>query len=235
MREYIPKSVRDWLRKFIDWIPFRFLRLKPRPHYQENRFNYQKNYFDFNLAAGQKALDIGSGGEPFPYATFLLERHLNPTKHRYCDVVTNGKPLIIADIQNLPFSDNCIDFIYCSHVLEHIDCPIQACEEIMRVGRRGYIETPTFGKDALFSWARNMHKWYLISVRNTLCFFEYSERELEGIRSSAWRNIIFSKWHHPLQEAFYKNPDVFNVMFHWSGEFTVYVFYSDGRVEFSEK
>jgi hypothetical protein len=235
MRKYIPKSVRYWLRRLIDYIPFRLLRIKARPLYYENRFNYQKYHFDFNLAPGQKALDIGSGGEPFPYATFLLERHLNPTQHRYCDVVTNGKPLMVADIENLPFSDNCIDFIYCSHVLEHIDFPIKACEEIMRVGRRGYIETPTFGKDALFSWAKNMHKWYLVAVKNTLCFFEYSERQLGGIQSSAWRDIIFSKWHHPLQEAFFKNPEIFNVMFHWSDKFAVYVFYSDGKVESSEK
>ena len=140
----------------------------------------------------------------------------------------------VADVENLPLSDKCIEFIYCSHVLEHIDCPIKACKEIMRVARRGYIETPTFGKDALFSWAANMHKWHLIAIGNTLCFFEYSERQLRGIESSAWRDIIFDKWHHPLQEAFFNNQDVFNVMFHWSGEFTVYVFYINGRVESSK-
>jgi len=37
----------------------------------------------------------------------------------------------------MPFPDKSFDFVYCAHVLEHVDDPIRACREIMRVGKRG--------------------------------------------------------------------------------------------------
>jgi SAM-dependent methyltransferase len=195
------------------------------------RFSYQTQYIDFDTKPTDRVLDIGSGGDPFPLATILVDRFLEPSRHRYEKLVTKGKPIVIADIDSLPFRDKCFDFVYCSHLLEHVDTPIRACKEIMRVGKRGYIETPTFGKDALFAWAKNMHKWHVVSISNILCFFEYSPRQLEGIRSSAWRDIIFNKWYHPLQEAFYNNQDMFNTMLLWENKFSVFVFRLDGSVE----
>ncbi|MEM4298087.1 MAG: class I SAM-dependent methyltransferase [Nitrososphaerota archaeon] len=221
------------IRSLLKAIPFRVeIRTRRREYAGENdRFSYQARYINFNIKQNERVLDIGSGGYPFPYATVLVERFLEPSRHRHEPLVTNDKPLILADIHNLPFRDKCFDFVYCSHVLEHVDNPLQACAEIMRVGRRGFIETPTMGKDALFAWARDMHKWHVVAIGSNLCFFEYSQRQLEGIRSSAWQEIIVSKWYHPLQEAFYNNQDIFNVMFSWVERFAVFVFHLDGTVE----
>jgi len=36
-----------------------------------------------------------------------------------------------------------VDFVSCSHVLEDLRDPIRVCEEIVRVGKRGYIEVPS--------------------------------------------------------------------------------------------
>jgi hypothetical protein len=101
----------------------------------------------------------------------------------------------------------------------------------MRVGKRGFIETPTAAKDMLFCWARGEQQWHVVAIGRTLCFFEYSERELDGLRSPAWREIIFSRRHHPLQEAFYSNQDAFNVMFSWKDHFSVLVFRLDGTIQ----
>ena len=104
------------------------------------------------------------------------------------------------------------------------------CREIMRVGKRGYIETPTLGKDTLFAWARGIQTWHVVAIGHHLCFFEYSDRQLDGVRSSLWRDRILGKWHDPLQEVFYDNQDIFNVMFPWNGEFSVFVFRLDGTI-----
>ena len=98
-------------------------------------------------------------------------------------------------------------------------------------GGRGFIETPTAGKDILFAWAKGLQKWQVVAIGGTLCFFEYSERELEGIRSTTWRDLVFSRRHHPIQDVFYKNPEVFNVMFSWRGAFPVFVFRLDGTCQ----
>ncbi|HLH31396.1 MAG TPA: class I SAM-dependent methyltransferase [Terriglobia bacterium] len=196
----------------------------------DQRVDYQTRYIDFQIQPGMSVLDIGSGGEPFPHATILAERFLQP-KFRYEALVTNDKPLVVSDIHHLPFSDKYFDFVYASHVLQNTEDPVRASLEIMRVGKRGYIETPTFGKDALFAWARNIQRWHVCAIGPRLCFFEYTERQLDGINSNVWRDLINGRKHHPLQDAFWNNQDIFNVMFLWERPFSVVVFYLDGSVQ----
>jgi SAM-dependent methyltransferase len=214
-------------------IPFRIaVRGRRRRYFGEsNRFEYQNRYVAFDIPAGAQVLDVGSGGDPFPHATVLVDRYLERSCHRHEELVRDGRPQVVADVADLPFEDVSFDYVYCSHLLEHVDDPIKACSELMRVGRRGFIETPNFSKDTLFAWAKGMHKWHLVGVGGNLCFFEYSPRELEGIRCNAWHNVIISRWHHPLQKAFYENQDVFNVLFPWESAFDVFVFQQDGRVQ----
>ena len=42
-----------------------------------------------------------------------------------------------------PFADKQFDFVICSHTLEDIRDPLWVCSELMRVGKRGYIEVPS--------------------------------------------------------------------------------------------
>jgi SAM-dependent methyltransferase len=218
----------------VDRAPIRIQLVRPGSSFvvsRPDRLCYQERSINFDLQPGQRVLDIGSGGYPFPYATVLVDRFPGATEHRFEPLVKGAKPVVVADIASLPFRDQYFDYIYCSHVLEHATDPIFACREIMRVGKRGYIETPTLAKDMLFAWAKGMHKWHVIGIGSTLCFFEYSARQLEGIRSSAWTDVIFSRWRHPLQAAFDDNQDLFNVMFTWNGQFAVIAFHLDGRVD----
>ena len=205
----------------------------PRPQWPEDtsRFAYQKMFNKFDIPPGSVVLDIGSGAYPFPLATILIDRFLETTRHRSEEIVLDKLPFLLSDIEHLPFGKKTIDFVYCSHVLEHVDNAIQACAEIVRVGKSGYIETPMLGKDMLFSWAKDMHKWHVMSIANRLIFFEYSERQLLGVQSGVWRHAIFADYHHPLQDLYYNNPDIFNVMFNWKGGFECTVYYLDGRVE----
>ena len=198
---------------------------------EDNRFDYQKRYVKFDIQPGDQVLDIGSGGYPFPYATVLTDRFLEKSPYRFESFVRDNKPFLLSDIHELPFRDKGFDFVYCAHVLEVVENPLRACAEIMRVGKRGFIETPTAGKDMLFAWARNLQKWHVVDIGRNLCFFEYSERQLDGIGSPIWRDRIRSEWCNPFQEIFYKNQDIFNVMFTWENQFSVFVFRLDGTVQ----
>jgi hypothetical protein len=195
------------------------------------RFAYQQQCVDFNIRPGDRVLDVGSGGDPFPHATVLMDRHLEINNTRHEALVTMNKPFLLGDIHELPFRDHSFDFVYCVHVLELIVDPLRACLELMRVARRGFIETPTAGKDMLFAWARGEQKWHVVSIGQTLCFFEYSERQLDGIRSTVWRDLVLSRRGNPIQQVFYRNLDVFNVMFPWHGSFSVFVFRLDGSIQ----
>lgn len=222
--------------RFSHLLGFSISRIKPRPAWpgDKSRYEYQRLYNDFEIPEGDIVLDIGSGGYPFPFATFLTDRYIEPTGHRKNLLVTSGKPFFLSAIEALPFTDKTVDYVYCSHLLEHVNDPVAACAEIVRVGKRGYIETPTLAKDMLFSWAKGMHKWHLTSIANKLIFFEYSERQLEGVKSKAWKDKIFSPHYEALQELFYTNQDLFNVMFRWEHGFECVVYHLDGRIRNQE-
>jgi SAM-dependent methyltransferase len=194
-----------------------------------DRVAYQRQLVAFDLEPGQRVLDVGGGAYPFPPATVIVDRFPGNTEHRHQPLSRDGKPLVVADIERLPFPDHHFDYVYCSHVLEHVVDPIAACEELARVAPRGYIETPTFAKDMLFAWAAGMHKWHVVAIADRLCFFEYSPRQADGIRSTVWRDLLLGTWHHPLQPAFDGNQDVFNVMFPWAAAFHVSLFYLSGE------
>ena len=236
---------RDWLKTLVSrclekgsnylfhkfGIQIEIHRKRPKWPDDEGRLSYQERYIDFDIRAGDRVLDVGNGGDPFPYATVLADRFLEVSSTRHEPLVTNNKPFVLADVQDLPFCDKSFDYVYCVHVLEVVDSPLKACRELMRVGKRGFIEVPTAGKDMLFAWARGEQKWHVVTIARTLCFFEYSERQLDGIRSTVWRDLIESSRHNQLQEVFYSNQDVFNVMFTWKDRFAVFVFRLDGTIQ----
>ena len=190
----------------------------------DDRFSYQSKYFNFDSVKNNSVVvDIGTGSYPFPYATIVCDRFVKTTQHRSTPLKLNGKPFIILDVEYLPFKTKAVDFLYCSHVLEHIENPEHACSEIQRVAKSGYIETPNFMKDALFCWSSGMHKWHTIYKNNTLFFIEYTEEELKGIKSTAWLYAIYSPFKNPIQDAFYENQNIFNTMFIWKDSFKVLV------------
>jgi len=188
---------------------------------------YQSRLFDFHIKPTDRVLDIGSGHLPFPLATHLADIALDnnsygrantPFKH------IEGKPVFECDIENMPFGDKQFDFIYCSHVLEHAGDPRKACREIMRVARRGYIETPSRGKDIFLNSAKKSnHAWWVESIKDSLIFTEYMPEEIEGMQCS-----ILMKMHCApetiREKAFsaliYLKPHLVNTMFYWEDAFT---------------
>lgn len=110
-------------------------------------------------------LDIGSGHRPHPRADVLCDRYLADDLERGGPLVAD-RPLIAGDLTALPFKDKSVDFIVCQHVLEHVDDPAAALEELMRVGRAGYIETPAPLWEKLAG--RSYHHWLVEREGNRL-------------------------------------------------------------------
>ncbi len=85
-------------------------------------------------------LDVGSGSNPHPSADILLEKYVDIT-HRYEPLVAD-RPTVLADACKTPFKDKAFDYVIAFHVLEHIDKPELFLNELQRIGKAGYIETP---------------------------------------------------------------------------------------------
>jgi SAM-dependent methyltransferase len=125
----------------------------------------------FGIRRGETVLDIGCGGMPYQHATHLADVSLFDHRGRFgLPVPLLPRPVFECSVENMPFEDSQFDFVYCAHVLEHVSDPAAACRELMRVGRRGYIECPRSWTEYVFSAPD--HRWLVDYESGTLIFRE---------------------------------------------------------------
>lgn len=127
---------------------------------------------------------------PEPYLRTLIEA--NP---RLCPLYTDYDPNAIRDVEGnrfaadmhcLPLPDNCVDFIFCLHVLEHVQDDRRGIQNLARVLRPGgvaYLMVPFIvGLDATEDWAKPDPFWFdhyrsysVNDFKSRLSPFEYEE------------------------------------------------------------
>lgn len=99
-------------------------------------------------------LDVGSSRGGWKEADVYVD--LKDYSHVYKD-----KTFVQCNVEEMPFSDNEFDFVIASHILEHVRNPEDFCKELSRVGKRGYIETPTPLWDNLVTGRNKAHRWWV--------------------------------------------------------------------------
>lgn len=112
---------------------------------------------------------------------------ISKVDYKILDPVPDYNPDIVGDIHNLPFKDGTQDAVICIAVLEHVENPIKACEEMYRTLKPGgycFIYVPflfyyhaekgyygdfwRFTPDSLKYMARNFSSIEIQSVRGAL-------------------------------------------------------------------
>ena len=90
-----------------------------------------------NISTNIIDVGCGFGNAMFPKLTHILGKDLkyNPNNLNFID--------FDLDFDKFLFNDNYFNFVYCRHTLEDIQNPQNAFAEITRVGKQGYIETPS--------------------------------------------------------------------------------------------
>lgn len=191
---------------------------------------YQGRHFDFNIKPDEKVLDIGSGNIPFPFATHLADLAVHDDMYGRAGVpfkYLEGKPVYECNIENMPFADKEFDFVYCSHVLEHTQNPEKACKELMRIAKRGYIETPTRGKDLFLHTGKiSNHTYYVENFDGTLIFTEYENDELDGLDNDILLQMHVkpqTKREKAFSALIYLKSHLINTMLYWEDGFPVQV------------
>lgn len=86
-------------------------------------------------------LEVGSGGSPYFRANVLIDAY-ESTRERHWAPLIVDRPSVLGFGEALPFKDNAFDFVIASHVLEHSSNPEKFLQELQRVAKAGYIETP---------------------------------------------------------------------------------------------
>ena len=109
-----------------------------------------RNWIRKNIPKSALVLDIGSGDMPFIRSDVLCDKFLFDDTERG-GAMHVDRPCVVGDVEALPFKNKSFDFIVCHHLLEHVDRPAVAIEELMRVGKAGSIRVPSQLAEKLFS------------------------------------------------------------------------------------
>lgn len=154
-------------------------------------------------------LEVGAGGNPYPRANVLLDA-MESTIERNEQTLIKDRPLILALCEELPFKDKSFDFIIASHVLEHTADPEKFLNEMMRVGKAGYIETPEgwFEKMCPFTYHR-----LEVSANNERLFIRKKTSWKPDEIATHWdAKLVKSK---SLLKYLRINPDLNHLRFYW--------------------
>ena len=130
-----------------------------------------------NIRPNDFVLEIGSGHNPKTRSDVLCDKFIEDNEQRGGNIVTD-RPTVEADGQFLPFSDKAFDYVICSHVLEHVEDPHLLISELMRVAKRGYIETPSEIGERIYGW--QYHNWVVNLIDGQLVLQKNSKNSQFG-------------------------------------------------------
>lgn len=170
----------------------------------------------FNPPASGLVLEIGSGDNPNPRSNVLLDRFLgSDNRERGGDLVVD-RPFVVADAHHLPFKEGAFAYIICSHILEHMDDPVLFAGELSRVGKAGYIQSPSEIAERLFHWS--FHRWYVNLVGDTFVLHPKEPAEPFG------ELFDYLYEYNPAYYFFQRSmPDLFWAEHEWHGQVKVRV------------
>ena len=104
-----------------------------------------------------KILDIGCNRDAVKYAQTVAD--IQNLSSFYED---KDKNFVLIQNKDLPFKDNQFDFVYASHVIEHVEDVSYFIKELQRISKQGYIELPSMLEDNIVLSENNIkdHKWF---------------------------------------------------------------------------
>ena len=126
---------------------------------------------DLRIKRRDKVLEIGPGHDPMFRSDVIADKFPHDDTHRCGKVlIYPHQQFIEADGEQLPFEKDAFDYVICNQVLEHADNPARFIEEMVRVGKRGYVETPSMLGEQMFP--KESHRWVILLIEDKLVFYE---------------------------------------------------------------
>lgn len=160
------------------------------------------------VTPGGLVLDVGSGGTPYPRSDVLLDR-LTGAEHRCGDMMMIDRPTVFGDAQKMPFRDKVFDFAVASHILEHMAHPELFLQELQRVAKAGYIETPNVLFERLQPY--NIHCLEVAEIDGTL----HIHKKRREVEDEFLGNLSFLEKQPNWKLLFYQRLELFHVRLFW--------------------
>jgi hypothetical protein len=149
-----------------------------------NRANYVIDFLPYELRGRYYHRAFGLGPQGGPVECFTAETYIRRD---------------LCDRTPWPFGDKSIDYCVCSHTLEDLRDPLWVCQEMVRIAKRGYIETPS----RAFEASRNRepgvpvglshHRWH-VEIEGPHITFYPKSHDIHGHTSlslpeSYWKTL----------------------------------------------
>jgi hypothetical protein len=140
-------------------------------------------------------LDVGAWAKPFPRADWVIDLMPYETRGLYgYDAAASGAEerfgpdtWVLHDIcarEPWPFEDDQFDFAICAQTLEDVRDPVWVCQELMRVAKAGYIETPSRVVEQSYgiqgAWTGWGHHHWLVETREDAIEFVFKHHVVHG-------------------------------------------------------
>ena len=172
-------------------------------------------------------LDVGSGGKPYPRSDVLLDR-MTGAEHRCGSAMMIDRPTVFGDAQKMPFKNKVFDFVVASHILEHMAEPAFFLDELSRIGKAGYIETPNVIFERLHPYS--IHCLEIVSIHNTL----HIHKKQQSVEDLFLGGLGFLQNDPKWKAFFYEAPDMFHVRHFWQEKINYRVYNPETSCEWIE-
>ena len=137
-------------------------------------------------------VEFGPGTRPWPRSDVLIDRdrafldsatEVNLVGRRI-EKVAADLDLALKGGDRLPWATGRFDFLFASHVLEHVRNPGTVAQEFARIAKRGLIVVPSILKEGLTAFEEGSHMWWSLPPRE-------GSKALRMIRANyEWRSKI---------------------------------------------
>ena len=173
-----------------------------------NRFLWALRKIRLPIESSALVLDVGSGGNPFPRSDVLLDR-LTGDDHRNGESMMIDRACVFGDAARMPFKDNSFDFVIASHILEHMAKPEVFISELQRVGKSGYIETPSAIFERLFPY--HIHCLEVEKTNETLHINKKSQAVVDSFLAT--KDLLSPT--SPFGKLMADKPEMFHTQYLW--------------------
>jgi len=186
------------------------------------------------IPVGSQVLDIGPGRYPLPIATHYLD-HTDKNYNHMSKETYIGERIIGSIEEKTGFADKQFDFVYASHVFEHLQDPIAAAKEVSRIGKAGIMICPGVYKEFLFGYEEDEHLWDIfpegyfsraaVFIRRDLKAQEkFKEPDFQSIQAGLFRIGRFDWRERRYLRAWYRRMESsLDVVVYWKDDLIVNV------------
>jgi ubiquinone/menaquinone biosynthesis C-methylase UbiE len=167
----------------------------------------------FKIDKDALVIDIGSGDKPFWRADVYLDKLSlgNVQRASKSDTIHDLGQFVDSDVTKMPFKDKAFDFSFCSHLLEHVDDPKKAIEEIVRISKKGYLEMPNGILESIQPF--DSHLWFVFQDKNKLIFFRKGKKLHAILNKNGMKyKSLLSKVYPPFIRLYWKNNILFEII-----------------------